>query len=101
MPGNSEKKEKSGCDLLRQERSFKNKVEREGFCGLRVAGLAWVSRKIHAQAREKGCQQILSASGGNTLFSPLWSVKEHGLWFLGIVSTRGKVFKISAFGKAL
>lgn len=33
VPGNSEKK-KNGCDLLRQERSFKNKVEREKFLGL-------------------------------------------------------------------
>lgn len=24
-------------------------------------------------------------------------MKKHGLWFLGIVSTREKVFKISAF----
>lgn len=52
MPGNSEKKEKSGCDLLRQERSFKNTVERERFLGLRVAGLAWASRE-HVSKTEK------------------------------------------------
>lgn len=28
------RKEKNGCDLLRQERTFKNKVEREKFLGL-------------------------------------------------------------------
>lgn len=70
VPGNSEKKEKSGCDLLRQERSFKNTVEREWFLGLRVAGLAWASRKTRAQAREKVAGKSVQSLGA-TLRSPL------------------------------
>lgn len=87
-------KEKRGCDLLRQKRSFKNKVKRERFLGLEGC---WTSRKTHAQARGRGCQQILSVSR-ETLHSPLcgqW--KNIGLWFLGTDSTREKVFKISVW----
>lgn len=70
VPGNSEKKEKSGCDLLRQERSFKNTVERERFLGLRVAGLAWASRETRVQDREKVAGKSVQ-SLGTTLCSPL------------------------------
>lgn len=88
--------------LLRQQRSFKNNVQRERCWAWRSLGLHGPPEDTCLSQR-KGLLAIPFSVWGTTLRFPLcgqW--KERGLWFLGIVSTGEKVLKIlPVFGKTL
>lgn len=82
--------------LLRQQRSFKNYVQRERCWAWRSLGLHGPP-EITCLSHRKGLLPISFSLWGTTLRSPLcgqW--KECGLWFLEIVSTGEKVLKNSA-----